>query len=134
MADGGYGVSIAFGTSSFTADIIETPEFEEFTRTAIETTDHNVTNGYRTFIPGDLLDPGGFNWQINFDPDTQPPISAAAETITITFPVPSGSSNGATFACTGFLTSWRPIMPIDDRMTASINVKFSGEPTWTDAS
>lgn len=134
MADGGYGVTITFGTSSFTAQVISDPQFSGQERTAIETTHHAVTNGWRTFIPGDLKDPGGITFDINFDPDAQPPITAAPETITLTFPVPSGSSNGATLACSGFVTAWEAGTPIDDRMTASITIKFTGEPTWADAS
>lgn len=132
-ADGGYGVQITFATSSFTAEIINDPQFSGQERTAIETTHHAVTNGWRTFIPGDLKDPGGFTFDINFDPDDQPPIAGAVETITIEFPVPSGATTGATLACSGFVTSWEAGSPIDDRMTASITVKFTGQPTWTDA-
>lgn len=132
--DQGYGITIGFGTSSFSAEVIEDVDASPVERTAIETTHHAVTGGYRTYIPGDLIEPGGFSFRINYDTDVQPPIADVAEVITLTFNPAVGETVGATLVCTGFLTSWTWANPIDDRRTANIDVKFTGVPVWTDAS
>ena len=130
-ADVGTGVSIAFGTSGFTAEILD------INGTAIERevidSSHHGTSVWRTFIPGDLANPGESTFEFHFDPDEQPPVNAAAETITITFPLPTGGITAATFACSGFISSWEWNVPFEDKMTGTATIKWSGLPTWTDS-
>jgi hypothetical protein len=134
MADDGHGVAITFGTSGFSATIIDSPEFDEFVREALETTHHGITDGFKTFMPGDLVDPGGWRFTIQSDPDEQPPYSGAVETITITYALPSGQSTAGTFACSGFITNWKPpSTPTGGIMTEDITIKFTGAPTFTDS-
>jgi len=120
------GITITFGTSEFTAEILDvTPP--GMSREAIETT-HQGTTGQKTFMPADLYDSGELGFDIHFNPDTSPPIGSAAETITITFP------SGATWAFTGFMTGYAPSAPLEDKMTASVTVKVTGAITITPAS
>jgi len=130
--DVGTDTRIAFATSGFTADLLSLGG-ADITREVVETT-HMETATWRTYMPGDLTDPGSSDMEIAFDPDDQPPITGAVETITITFPVPAGMTNGATRACSGFVSnwSWGPLT-IDERMTASITIKWTGAPAWGDA-
>lgn len=130
--DSGFGVTITFD-SGFFAEItnVTTPDMN---RDPIETTHSTTTGGKRTFIPSDLVDHGQFNVDLNFDPDDEPPIDSAAETVTITFPTPVGGSSGATWQFTGFMTNYGGAVPIDDRMTASATVKVSGDITYTSSS
>ena len=132
MADIGTGTTIAFGTSSFSAELLGISQ-DGMSRPAIDTS-HMGTSTWKTFMPGDLVDNGEVQMEIAFNPDNQPPISAVAETITITFPVPAGSSSGATAAFSGFVTDWGVQGPLEERMTSTITIKVSGQITWTDAS
>ena len=133
MADIGNGASITFGTSSFTASYISV-EPPEFTRESIETS-HLGTTSYKTFMADDLVDPGEMTCTIQHDPDEQPPFSGAAETITITYPLPSGMSTAATLAGTGFVTSYKPGSSLENGtlMEAEMTIKFSGTMTFTDS-
>lgn len=126
MAATGFGITITFGTSGFSGEIIDTTP-PEMTRESIETSHTETANNRKTFIPADLGDDGELSFDINFDPDVDPPIDGAAETITITF------ASGATWAFSGFMTGYAPAAPIDDRMTATVTVKVSGVITITPA-
>ncbi len=127
----GHNTTLAFTTSSFVADHISiTPE--EITRGELDTS-HLITNTDRTFVPEDLIDNGGFTAEFFFDPDmtVQPPISAAAETITISIPI-SGMVNDATIAGSGFLTGWTPgQLESGELMRSSLRVKWNGKATLT---
>ncbi len=101
----GQGVTIAFSTSSFTASMHMIGGTER-TRPAVEDTDLSIAaNSERTYIPHDLIEAGEFvarfEWNQSFS--VYPPLTAATETITITYPMRSGESTAATLAGTGFL-------------------------------
>ncbi len=133
MADVGTGATITFGTSGFSASIISM-EWGGLTREDVDTT-HLGTTTAMTYIPGDLYDPGDLTITFQYDPDTQAPITAAAETITITYPIPSGLSSGATHAGTGYINSFTPgSLTVDELMEAEAVVKFSGAISFVDAS
>lgn len=132
MPDVGTGTTIAFGTSSWSANILGITG-DGASRPAIDTS-HMGTSADRTFMPGDLTDNGSVGLEFQFDPDEDPPISAAAETITITFPIPSGLTSGATAVFTGFMTDWSFGVPLEELMTGSATLKVSGNIVWTDAS
>ena len=127
--DIGTGVAIVFGTSGFTAHVMAV-NGQAATRESINSS-HHGTATWHTFIPGDLSDPGELSMEINFDPDDQPPINGAAETVTITFPLPAGGTTAATLASSAFVTGWEWATPFEDKMTATITLKLSGVSTWT---
>lgn len=130
--DIGTGTTVTFGTSSFSANITNVG-WSGIERPAIDTT-HLGTTTARTFMPGDLFDPGELSLDIQFNPDNYPPITGAAETITVRFPIPAGLSNGATWVASGFMTSFELGNPLEELMTATMGVKFTGNITPTDAS
>lgn len=133
-ADEGYGTTIVGGSSgSFFAEI-QSVSLSGYERAAIETTHMTSTSGWRTFQPSDLKSPGTIELELSFRPNDNIPITSAAETWTITFPIPSGGSSGATLACSGFLTSFEFSDPMDERMTATATLQLTGPPTWVDAS
>lgn len=131
--DIGTGIAIAFGTSSFSAELLAL-NGNDISREDIDTT-HMGTTAYRTFMPSALVDGGTIEMEFGFDPDEQPPIEAAPETITITFPLPSGMSTAATLAFTGYINSWSWGAPLEDKMTGTATMKVDGltDPVWTDA-
>lgn len=104
-------------------------------RTSIDTT-HAGTTTARTFLVGDLYDPGELTMDLHFDSDVEPPITSAAATWTVTFPVPAtgGNTTAGTFACSGFMTDFELTVPTEDLQTATATVKLSGAYTWTDSS
>jgi hypothetical protein len=134
MADTGNTATIAFATSGFTANYHRIGGTEQ-ERPAIKTS-HLGTTNTETYIPGDLIEPGEFEVEFEFDPNNQPPITAVAETVTVTFPTPTGGSAGATLAGTGFVTKWKSAdLANNELMVASATVQWDGltEPTWTDS-
>ncbi|MHC4867867.1 MAG: hypothetical protein ACYTEX_27670 [Planctomycetota bacterium] len=63
-----------------------------------------------------MVDNGELLINFHFNPDTEPPIDAAAETITITFP------STATWAFSGFMTNYAPEGTFESKMVASATV------------
>ena len=111
MADSGFGTSITFACGVF-AEILSV-DGPDLSRDPIETTHMGTTNGWKTFIPSDLKDGGTLSVEIAYVPGTSPPIAAAESTCTVTYP------DASTVSFEGFMTSFSPSVPIDDRMTAS---------------
>jgi hypothetical protein len=133
MADEGTGATLTFGTTGVTLDITSIAS-GGITREALETTNLGTTNA-KTFIPGDLYDPGEITVQFQTNPDTQPPFTNASETVTITYPVPTGSNNGATEASSAFVTSVDvSTCEVDSIMMGSCTIKRTGAITFQDAS
>lgn len=122
MADSGFGTTITFSTGYF-AEIISV-DGPDLSREAIDTTHMGTTSGRMTYIPSDLIDGGTLSVEMAYVPATAPPISSAAETVTVTYP------DSSTCSFSGFLTSFSPSIPIDDRMTASAEIKVSGDVTY----
>jgi hypothetical protein len=121
----GTGTSISFGTSGFTADILDISP-PNASRVSIETS-HMGTTTAHTFTPGDLVDWGELGFDIVFDPTSAniPPIKNSAETVTITFP----DSGASTWAFSAFVITFDPGVPMEDRATASVSCKVSGDIT-----
>ena len=82
-----------------------------------------------TYIPGDLSDPGELVMEVELNPDTEPPIDQPAETITITFPLVTGDADAADWQFSGFATGFEINVPLEDKMTATLTVKATGNVT-----
>lgn len=128
----GHGATITFGTSGFTAAFTEISGFDQ-AREVLDTTQLSTTD-YRTKTPGDLVDAGEFTATFFYDADEQPPITGAAETITITYPDSApGAGGGATAAASGFVSSWSsPTLATDQLMSAELTITWADGPTWAD--
>ena len=112
------GITIAFGTTAFSAEILDVTPFA-MARDSIETS-HQGTTPAKTFMPADLWDAGELSFGIHYEPDENPPIDGAVETITITMP------DSTTLIGSGFFTAFNPTAPLNDKMTADVTVKWSG--------
>ena len=131
MADDGAGATLTFATSTATFDITSV-QGQGVSRESLPTFHHGTTGGYKTFMPADFKDPGTVTVSWLYDPNEQPTIGAAAETITITYPVPSGDVSGATEASSGFWSDWdAPEISIDQVMIATGTIKRSGVISYT---
>lgn len=127
----GTGTTVTFGTSGFTAQILEVG-WGGIERESVEST-HMGTTDAKSFIPGTLYDPGELELEIAFDGDDAPPIGGAVETITVEFAKKSsGSTNGAQWAASGFVTEFEATAPLEDKMTATMTVKLTGAISFTD--
>jgi hypothetical protein len=122
----GQGTTVAFATSKFAANKVRLSAPNP-SRKAIPSS-HLATTDWETFEPGDLVNPGEFRMDFEFDPGTTPPIDQAAEVITVT------AKDGSTMVFTGFMTNYGGEISMDDKMTGSATVKISGEIVYTAAS
>ncbi len=130
MAQIGTGTTLTAGTSAWTGEILKI-SIDGQERPSIKTS-HMGTTGYDTFKPGSLVDPGKLDVEVAYAADTPPPITAAAETWTVQFPkVTGGSTNGHKTAGSGFITSKSVEIPLEERITSKISIKFSGTITET---
>lgn len=131
--DTAIGLTVTFGTTSYTANIVSA-RWTGISRGAVDTT-HLGTTTAKSYTPFDLFDPGELEMGIQFDIDDYPPIDQAAETITVTAPIASGESAGGTWAATGFVTGFEWGGSTEENlMDATVTVKFSGDITDTDGS
>lgn len=129
MTDVGTGAKIAFGTSLWDGNI-QSMSWGGISRVEVPTK-HLLTVGGETFIVGDLYNPGELTVEIQYDPDDRPPWDQVPETITITYPIPSGGSTGATHAATGFIKDFVPgQLDVDGLMVSTFVIKFSGNITF----
>lgn len=124
MAFVGTGTTISFA-SSFLAEILDIG-VGGLSREAIDTT-HMGTSVWKTFVPGDLSDPGELEVEIAFDPALTPPINSAPESITITF----SDSGAATWVFSGFMVGFSAKTPLEGRATGTARIKISGVITIT---
>jgi hypothetical protein len=60
-------------------------------------------------------------------------MTAARESVTITYPIPEGGTTAGTDACSAFATEFSEAVPVEDGMTAEVTLERTGEPTMTSA-
>ncbi len=123
MADVATGITIVFGTSGFSAEIIDVTPIRA-TREAIDDT-HQGTTNTRTSIPADLVDPGQVRFTIAYNPSTEPPMHAALEVVTITHP------DGTTQVFNGFMINYEAEEPLDQKLTGSVELQIADEVVFT---
>jgi hypothetical protein len=126
MGATGLGSDIVFGTSAFTANLISiTPG--AITRDDIECT-KLLSTVQKEWAPGDLIDSDVFTVVYHYDAENIPPYNAAAELITMNFPLLTGDSVKPKLAGTGYINSFTPggVLNADGRMEGTFSVKFDG--------
>lgn len=119
--DTGLGTAITF-SNGFLARVLSI-EISGIERGELDSTTMGSTAGGKTFLPTDMYDPGEMSVEMQFDTDAAPPITGAAETVTITWP------DAETWACSGWLKSLSVNAAAEDIMTATAVIKFTG--SWT---
>lgn len=122
--DQGYGTTLTAGTSSWSAQLTSI-SISGISRAALDTTHmgsgaSGTDHGNATFIPSDIVDAGSIEVEGFFNSGTEPPIDAAAEQWTITFP------DTSTWVCSGFMTDFAANVPFDEKMTFSATIKLTG--------
>ncbi len=123
MAVLGTGTTVVFGTSAFSANLLSlTGPNEE--RVSVDAT--HMASTTMEFIPGELVDGGDADLELEFDGAFAPPISGATETITIDY---GGEGTGKKYTFSAFITAVSPTIPLEDRMTATVSLKVTGAVT-----
>ena len=121
MATDGHGTTITFGTSAFTANLIDVsgPAIE---RAEIGATHMGSTDAME-FIPSALYDPGGVDVTFEHDPALTPPVQSqtATETITINW-----AGSASTYIFSGWMSNYTPTAVSGDRMTATATIRATG--------
>ena len=124
------GITIAFATSTFTADVVDfAPVFEQ-TVEDIDCTHQGSTA--REYIPSDLIDAGECTMTILWEVGSVVPVGAAPETITITFPFVTASTTKGTWACSGYVKSYSVNAQLENRYEGEVTIKWTGTGTLTD--
>lgn len=96
-------------------------------RTTIDTTHLNTTDGYMQFITG-LKDAGDLSFTINFTSDEYDKLRQdfegdQAKDYSLSLP------EGTVIEFSGYVTELPLSVPVNDRVTADITIKISGKPT-----
>ena len=87
--------------------------------------------GNRTFLMGKMVDSGRLEGQWHFNPDQTPPIHAAPDTGTVTWPS-TGATGPATWAAQMAMIGFDVDgVGIDEKMIANCVLKLTGEITIT---
>lgn len=130
----GYGTTVevetAAGSGSFTALALvfsASPPSAEID--TVDTTHFGSADRRREFIPG-LTDSGTVSIEMNYVPNSATDqfveawrLSFTTRAIRVTFP------NGARSSFSGFVLTYQSSVPLDDKMTASLEIKVSGAVT-----
>jgi hypothetical protein len=131
--DEGHGATLTLSSSTWeTAALLTSVTWDAIARQSLETTNLATANG-RTFMPEDLPDYGALTVEF-YHIDAIAPPYAAAETVTVTYPIGTGQSGAATIACSGFLTEYTPGSPVvGEIMKGTAKWKLTGAATFTAA-
>ena len=133
MADTFFGATLTLATSATSFEIMEGSK-DASSVEVIDTSYIGTTGGYRTKIPGDLIDGGAYTFTVLYDPnDGETDFVGVSQTCTVTYPIPTGGSTGATWAFTGFVSEYSQELPLDDKMTAEVTLTVGGQITQNDS-
>ena len=121
----GTGTVLTLGGITLTVDRLSIAH-TGISRESIETT-HLLTANARTFIPGDLYDPGSLEVEFHLD-STTPATTMAVETIMIdaTIDWTLVMDEGGDWAGNGFVTDFSWNFPLEELATGSFTLKCSG--------
>lgn len=132
-----------FGAALLRSDMEESPTFEEIanvtsingpsiSRNVYDVTAHDSPGKWMEFIGG-LKDPGEISFDLNWDPENTTHEALYGDKDDL---VPRDyqlvlPNDIATFDMSLILTEFGVVIPVDDKLTASVTYKISGPPTLT---
>lgn len=117
----GTGTLLTF-TNGFTAKVINVDPFSQ-SLDAIDA--NNMGSGnYMQKIPADLIDLGETSFEIEYEPDDNPPDLGEVQTLTIN---PKGLGAGSLIRGTGFFTAFAPKLATNEKMTANVTWTWDGD-------
>lgn len=131
----------AFGVALQRSDMATTPVFAaianvtsvkapEIKRDTYDVTAHDSADGWREFVGG-LKDGGEFSLEVNYDPRVHDDLIAdfddtAPRDYKLVFPQSLGE-----WDIKALMTGFSSEEPVDDKMTAELTFKVTGQPTIT---
>lgn len=124
--DTGHGATITFGTTALAFAWRKIGAVEQAGE-AVE--DTNLANlYYKTFLPGDVFEPGEFEIEYSWGSKTALPALRTVETITITLPSADGVLSQADLSGTGFIMSRTafPELSTNGLQIGKMRVAFDG--------
>lgn len=136
--DLGTGATLTFGSSGFSIELTSIT-WDGIEREIIETSHLGTPPatgneiGSKTFLAGDLSDPGELSFEGHHNPGEIPPVEGNPELITLTYPLVAGDTTPAAWSAQGQMTSYSATVPLEDKMVASGAVKIVGPITVTQA-
>ena len=117
----GTGTELTF-SGGFAAKVINADPFSQ-SLDAIDA--NNMASGpYMQKIPADLIDLGEASFEIEYEPDENPPALGDVQTLTIN---PKGLGAGSLIRGTGFFTNFAPKIATNEKMTASVTWTWDGD-------
>lgn len=120
----GTGATIAFGSSSYVADLISLTMPEE----AVEDLDttHLGTTVAKTSKPGALLDPGEVSLVYDHNPALASPLRTV-QTFTVSYPLQTGETTPAKRTFSGYVKSiGGEEFTVDNLIRTNVTIKVSG--------
>ncbi len=133
-----HGTTVAFGTSSFSANLKsytlsgQAREMHDTTHLGTAAPGANAIHN-KTFLESDISDAGNMVMTIHFNPENLPPINDSFEVVTVTFPLASGDTTPTIYVFNGAVSDFDEDSPSDGIMMATMTVKISGPITKTAA-
>lgn len=126
--DTGQGATITFAVGSFVADF---RSIGETSQESPKIKDSNLTNAeYESYIPGDLIDGGETECELNFNRRAALPALNTPGLITITYPLGPGDATAATLIGTGFLRRRTlPQLATATLQTSKVTIVWDGKAT-----
>ena len=125
-----FGTTWSYSTNGGTtyipvADVTEVSILDVSVET-IETTTHGSPNGWRTFVGG-VKDGGELKMSVNYDPALHASIYATIGSDTLKHKIVIPDAGLADVVFTGIVTGFSAGAPYDDKLSAEITIKVSGE-------
>jgi hypothetical protein len=124
--DTGHGASITFGTSALSYAWRKIGAVEQAGESVEDTALSNLY--YKTFLPGDVIEPGEFEVEYCWGSKTALPAIGVVETITITLPSSNGVLSQADLEGTGFIMSRTafPELSTNGLQVGKMKIAFDG--------
>lgn len=130
MAILGTGITVAFGTSAFTADL-QSVQVLDASRPEIDVT--HLGSSQRDFLAGKLVEFGQSVLELSHDKDVDPPIAGSSETVTIEFPLEGAEITKAKVVGSAQVVGWTVNAPLEDRVTSTVTLRWLGDVVTTPA-
>ena len=127
----GFGIAVTFQSGFFA--YITSVSHNGISRQSLDISHNAIADSAMLFTASKLADWGSYDVEFWFKSDQTPPIDSAAETVTLTFPKPSGATTAATWAGSAFMTDYSWSGPHDGVMSGSATLKLAAKPTITAA-
>lgn len=111
------------------ADVTEIGVLDASAET-IDTTTHDTTDGWRTFIGG-VKDAGELKMSINYDPSLHGSIFDLLGEDGVSHRITLTDSGAAVLDFDGIVTGFSVGAPFDDKLSGEVTVKVTGKPVMT---